>query len=220
MYFAIGVEPTKEMDFTSGCVSSPSTATLSPCRTLKTPSGRPASLRSAASQLAADGSFSLGFSTTVLPAASAIGKNHIGTIAGKLNGEMMPTGPSGWRTEYTSTLVEAFSVNPPFNKCGTPQANSTTSWPRDTSPSASETTLPCSAVMILANSGLRAFNSSRKLNRIALRLASEVSRHTGNASAAASITAWASATVASATSPVTAPVAGLVTAAVAPLAPG
>ena len=34
----------------------------------------------------ADGSFSLGLSTTVLPAAMASGKNHIGTMAGKLNG--------------------------------------------------------------------------------------------------------------------------------------
>ena len=204
----------------AGLVSSSSTAVLSPCSTLNTPRGRPASAHSSAIHSDAEGSFSEGLSTTVLPAAMAIGKNHIGTIAGKLNGEMMPTGPSGWRTEYTSTLVEAFSVNPPFNKCGTPQANSTTSWPRDTSPSASETTLPCSAVMILANSGLRAFNSSRNLNWIALRLASEVSRHAGNAAAAASITARASATLASATSPVTAPVAGLVTAAVAPLAPG
>ncbi len=45
------------------------------------------------------GSFSEGLSTTVLPAAMAIGKNHIGTMAGKLNGEMMPTTPSGWRIE-------------------------------------------------------------------------------------------------------------------------
>ena len=50
---------------------------------------------SSAIQMAADGSFSQGFSTTVLPVAIAIGKNHIGTIAGKLNGLMMPTTPSG-----------------------------------------------------------------------------------------------------------------------------
>ena len=55
--------------------------------------------RSAPSRSRRDGSFSLGFSTTVLPAAIAIGKNHIGTIAGKLNGLMMPTTPSGWRSE-------------------------------------------------------------------------------------------------------------------------
>ena len=72
---------------------------MSPCTTLKTPAGRPASANASAIQLAAEGSFSLGFRTTVLPAAMAIGKNHIGTIAGKLNGEMIPTTPSGWRIE-------------------------------------------------------------------------------------------------------------------------
>ena len=39
----------------SGCVSRASTATLSPCRTLKTPSGSPASFHSSAIQLAAVG---------------------------------------------------------------------------------------------------------------------------------------------------------------------
>ena len=47
--------------------------------------------------MAALGSFSLGLSTTVLPAAIAMGKNHIGTIAGKLKGEMIPTTPMGSR---------------------------------------------------------------------------------------------------------------------------
>ena len=53
-----------------------------------------------------------------------------------------------------------------------------------------------------------------------MRLASEVSRHAGNAAAAASITARASSTLASATCPVTSPVAGLVTGAVVPPCPG
>ena len=52
----------------------------------------------------------------MLPAAIAMGKNHIGTMAGKLNGEMTATGPSGWRIEATSTLVEAFSVMPPLSR--------------------------------------------------------------------------------------------------------
>ena len=53
---------------------------------------------SSASQIGgASGPSREGFSTTVLPAAIAIGKNHSGTIAGKLNGLMMPTTPSGWR---------------------------------------------------------------------------------------------------------------------------
>ena len=79
--------------------------------------------------------------------------------------------------------------------------------------------MPCSVVMISASSPLRALSSSRKLNRIWVRLASEVSRHAGNAAAAASITARASSTLPRATWPVTSPVAGLVTGAVALLAP-
>ena len=100
---------------------------MSPCNTLNTPSGSPASCHSLASQTAVDGSFSLGLRTTQLPAAMAIGKNHIGTMAGKLNGEMIPTTPSGCRSEDTSTLVEAFSVIEPLSRCANPQANSTTS---------------------------------------------------------------------------------------------
>jgi hypothetical protein len=71
--------------------------------------------------------------------------------------------------------------------------------------------LPCSDVMISASSPLRELSNSRNANKICVRLAIDVSRHAGNAAAAASITARASSTLASATSPVTAPVAGLVT---------
>ena len=79
----------------SGWVSSASTATLSPCTTLNTPSGRPASAHSCASRTDADGSFSDGLSTKALPQAIATGNIHIGTMAGKLNGVMPATTPSG-----------------------------------------------------------------------------------------------------------------------------
>ena len=49
--------------------------------------------------MAIDGSFSLGFRMKVLPQASATGNIHSGTIAGKLNGVMPATTPSGWRIE-------------------------------------------------------------------------------------------------------------------------
>src|SRR4029079_16139381 len=80
-------------------------------------------------------------------------------------------------------------------------------------------TLPCSLVMIWANSCLRSLSSSRNLNRIAVRLASEVSRHAGNAAAAASITARASATLPNTTSPVTCPESGFVTGILWPAVP-
>src|SRR6476660_8156800 len=99
MYFATGVEPTNEIAATSGCSSSASTATLSPCTTLKTPSGTPACLSNSAVNTDADGSFSEGLRTNVLPQASAGAHIHIGTIAGKLNGVMPATTPSGCRIE-------------------------------------------------------------------------------------------------------------------------
>src|SRR2546430_11239217 len=103
----------------SGCSSSRSTASLSPCTTFTTPSGRPASFHSSAIALAADGSFSDGLITTLLPQATAIGTNHIGTMAGKLNGEITAQTPSGWRIQYHSTLLHIPSLYPPLSNCGT-----------------------------------------------------------------------------------------------------
>ncbi len=102
----------------------------------------------------ADGSFSDGFRTNVLPHAIAGAHIHIGTIAGKLNGVMPATTPTGWRIEYTSTPVETCSENSPLSSVGIPHANSITSRPRVTSPIASESTLPCSATRSLAISSL------------------------------------------------------------------
>ena len=109
MYRAIGVEPTNETAATSGESRIASTASLSPCTTLKTPSGSPASCHSSASRIEADGSRSLGLRTNVFPHAIAIGNIHIGTIAGKLNGVMPATTPSGSRNDHVSTSVETWS---------------------------------------------------------------------------------------------------------------
>ena len=62
---------------------------------LKTPSGSPASFHSSATNIDAPGSFSDGFKTNVLPHAIAFANIHMGTIAGKLNGVMPATTPSG-----------------------------------------------------------------------------------------------------------------------------
>ncbi len=107
-----------------------STASLSPCTTLRAPSGRPASFISWASSRLAEGSRSDGFRMKVLPQASAIGNIHIGTIAGKLNGVIPAQTPSGWRTDQLSIAVPTFSANSPLSSCGMPQANSTISSPR------------------------------------------------------------------------------------------
>src|SRR5690242_13690988 len=99
MYFAIGVEPTKEIARTVGCASNASTASLSPWTTLNTPSGKPASCSNSASRSDSVGSRSDGFSTNELPQPIAIGNIHIGTIAGKLNGVIPAQTPTGMRID-------------------------------------------------------------------------------------------------------------------------
>ena len=106
----MGVEPTKLSALTSGCSISLSTAPLSPCTTLKTPLGNPASRNSSAMNSEADGSRSLGLSTKQLPVAMAIGNIQHGTVTGKLNGVMPATTPSAWRSVQLSMPVETWSV--------------------------------------------------------------------------------------------------------------
>jgi hypothetical protein len=207
-YRATGVEPTNETAFTDGWSSSASTASLSPLTTFRTPSGRPASANHSASSSAALGSFSLGFSTTALPQATATGTNQSGTIAGKLNGEITATTPSGCRRLYESTSVETFSLNPPRSAEGIPQAYSMTSRPRCTSPAASASTLPCSAVITSASRSRRAWTSSRKAKSAAVRFASDASRQARAARSAACTATATSAAQASSTVPVRRPVAG------------
>ena len=99
-----------------------------------------------------EGSRSEGFSTKVLPQAMATGNIHNGTITGKLNGVMPAATPSGAYSLHESTSRPTFIECSPLSRCGMPQANSTTSSPRVTSPRASDNTLPCSEVMIRARS--------------------------------------------------------------------
>src|SRR4051812_36327871 len=103
---ATGVLPTNDTAATSGLASSAFTASASPCTTLNTPSGKPACRTNSASNNDADGSFSEGFSTNVLPQASALANIHEGTITGKLNGVMPATTPTGCNTVCTSTPVD------------------------------------------------------------------------------------------------------------------
>src|SRR5664279_5327434 len=124
---------------------------------------------------------------------------------------MIAVTPSGCCNEYTSTPVETFSLYSPLLRVEMPQAYSITSSPRAISPAASDSTLPCSAVMIAASSSLRALNSSRNANMTLVRLAIEVLPQAGNAAFAAATPALTSVTDARGTVRATAPVAGLKT---------
>src|SRR5258708_39755233 len=98
------VEPTNDTARPSPCVSSASTAALSPWTMLKTPGGNPASVSSSPSLIADSGTFSDGFSTNALPQVIATGNIHSGTIDGKLNGVMPTQTPTGCRLVSQSTL--------------------------------------------------------------------------------------------------------------------
>ena len=144
----------------------------------------------------------------VFPQAMATGNIHIGTIAGKLNGEIPTHTPSGCRKEWLSTPVPTLSEKLPFSRWGIPQANSTTSIPRVREPRASLRTLPCSAVISPDNSPAYRSSSSLNRNRTLARRSGGVAAQAGNAAAAAATASSTSLLPAKETRPVISPVAG------------
>ena len=129
-------------------------------------------------------------------------------MTGKLNGVIPATTPRGSSTVCTSTPVDTSLEYEPFNRWGRPQANSTFSRPRATSPAASLSTLPCSAVTAAARSGAAWATRSRKRKSTAALELSEPAPHSAAASFATSTAASTSAAEASGTSAVWTPRAG------------
>ena len=132
-------------------------------------------------------------------------------MAGKLNGVMPATTPRGWRTVYTSTPVDACELKLPLRRSARPHAYSMFSSPRATSPSASERTLPCSAVKRAAISAELASTRLRKASISFVRAASDVWRQSSKAALAEATAASTSSTLANPTAAVCSPVAGLKT---------
>src|SRR6476619_8188120 len=99
-----------------GCISSASTADLSPCTILNTPAGNPASVNSSPSFIADSGTFSDGFKINVLPHVIAIGNIHSGTIDGKLNGVMPTQTPPGYRLVSHSPLGARLASDWPITR--------------------------------------------------------------------------------------------------------
>ena len=219
MYSAIADEPTKPIAWTRGSVSSASTASLSPLTTLSTPAGSPASTSSSASRIGTEGSRSDGLRMKALPQASAGANFHIGIMAGKLNGVMPATTPSGWRIEKRSMPGPALSLNSPLSRCGMPQANSTTSSPRWMSPLESAKVLPCSEESSLARLSYSFCTSSRNLNSTRARRCGLVAAQAGCAASALAIACSTSDLLAKATLACTSPVLGLNTSPLRPEVP-
>src|SRR5438132_5751042 len=88
-------EPVNVTMSTSGCVVSSSPAAASPVTTLTTPGGKSAASNTSASANASSGVYGEGFSTTVLPIASAGPSFQRSRYRGKLNGVIAATTPTG-----------------------------------------------------------------------------------------------------------------------------
>ena len=134
---------------------------------------------------------------------------HIGTMAGKLNGEMPTLTPNGCLMLQLSISVPTFSEYSPFNKCGMPQANSTTSMPRVIEPAESDKILPCSEVSSSASLSI-----SRKIKSLNLKntldlVRGGVAAHFFPASTAQSMASFTSSAFANETFFVISPFAGL-----------
>ncbi|MDE2658760.1 MAG: hypothetical protein OXI45_00935 [Acidobacteriota bacterium] len=143
---ATGEEPTKLTAATCGWSRSASTASCPPWVTWTTPAGNPASSISAATRCMVSGVFSEGFMTTVLPQASAYGRNQNGIMAGKLKGAITATTPTGWRIMSSSMPRAMSSSTRPCISEGIPQATSTFSMARRISPRDSARVFPHSVV--------------------------------------------------------------------------
>ena len=100
----VGVEPVKATLRVSGCVISASPARGPvPVTTLRTPGGRPASVRISASRSVVNGVVSAGLATTVLPHTSAGPSLFDSSVVGKFHGTIAATTPSGLRRTRPST---------------------------------------------------------------------------------------------------------------------
>jgi hypothetical protein len=180
---ATGVEPTNDTDLMSRWVSSPSTATLSPLSTLNIPSGRPASAHDRAIHNAAKGTFSLGFNTTVLPAAIAREEPHR-----HHRREIERADDRHW----TQRLTDAGDIHPGRGILREPALEQV----RDTAGELHHLLatgnltprirqhLAVLGVINAANSPAPALSNSRNRNSTCERRASEVSHHAGNAALA------------------------------------
>src|SRR5271170_7254089 len=89
------VEPVKAILSTSGCSTMNAPVDPSPVTILTTPGGRPTSAQISAKASAESGVYSAGFSTTVLPAASAGAIFHANISSGKFQGMICPQTPTG-----------------------------------------------------------------------------------------------------------------------------
>ncbi len=216
------VEPVKLTMSTSGESTAASPTVLSrPETTLTTPGGTPASSSAAAIPYTDSGSCGAGFTTTVLPIASAGATLPAGFAQGLLYEVMQVTTPTGWRTA-SAPMTPALPIGLASLICGG-SADSTGSrapcayrWKRDTAtatcmPRAVPVVAPLSAPARSACRSKSRRRTAAARSRTAARSRAGVRDQLANASRAADAAAWTCARLASGARPTTPSVAGFTT---------
>mmetsp|Transcript_147910 Transcript_147910/g.474889 ORF Transcript_147910/g.474889 Transcript_147910/m.474889 type:complete len:347 (-) Transcript_147910:49-1089(-) len=160
---ATAEDPTKVSAAMSLWSHKASTTSRAPFTIWNAPFGTPASYMRSATRRMVKGTFSLGFRMTQLPATSAMGAVHMGTIKGKLKGTMLVTMPTGSRKSWQYTPPDTGKILP-WASCGIENAHSTVSKPLARSPCASVRFLPFSLQIRPTNSS--AFCSHKWWNLI------------------------------------------------------
>ena len=202
------VEPVKDTISISGCreIASP-TVGPSPSTMLNTPLGRPASSRISAKTCALSGAVSLGFSTTVQPAASAGATLQAIWLIGQFQGVINPQTPIGSRR---NCVVPLSSSN--LNACKA--ASVALRCPRPLPACACSANFigaPISSEIAVANRGMCFLNATMIRSSNAMRSARVVTEKLSKASRAACTAVSTSAPVPSRILPTLASVAGLIT---------
>ena len=100
------VEPVKATLSTSSCATSARPVSPAPVTMLTTPAGRSACWQISANSSAVSGVVSAGFSTTVLPQASAGAIFHASISSGKFHGMTWPATPSGCGVRAEAGVLE------------------------------------------------------------------------------------------------------------------
>ncbi len=216
-FLPTSVEPVKLSLRTFGCevIALPMSEAEWPVTMLSTPAGSPARSAMTPSASAEYGVCKAGLQTTVQPAASAGPILRASMADGKFHGVIIATTPTGWRQTMMRLSAAWPGMMSPYMRLASSPNHSRNAAAYATSPLASASGLPCSAVMMVARSSwCSSINSYMRRNTCARSLA-VLRAHAGNAACAASMAALVSDAPMSGTVPRRSPLAGLVTSQVA-----
>ena len=205
------VEPVKLSLRTFGLpvISLPIAAASCPVTMFSTPSGNPARCAMMPMASAEYGVWIAGLQTTVHPAASAGPILRPSIAEGKFHGVIAATTPTGWRKVRMRLSLACAGITSPSMRLACSPNHSRKLAEYATSPRASASGLPCSAVISRARSSWCCSIRSAMCRSTCARSLAVLRDHAGNAAWAASMAARVSVAPMSGTCPSKTPLAGL-----------